>query len=261
MSALMWASAARTTDASTDAEPAGSSSPPGRQVFVNELRVDIREATRALTALAARPEAALLFLIPVAIYFLFIHEYGVNAIWYDQWQDVALLTHSNFYFHSYSGHTSLGMLWIQHNENRQLFPNLIVLALGALTHLNVLTEVYLNALLLAIATWLIVLTSRRDLRPMPWIVYLPVVFLMLSLAQFGDTLFGFNLVWYLTLLAFAAVIFLLDSPRTNWVVLVAAIGVAVVGSFSSLEGLFIWPAGLIILIWNHWRRAFLCWRG
>ncbi len=90
-----------------------------------------------------------------------------------QWQDVASLTHSNFFLHSYSGHTSLGMLWIQHNENRQLFQNLIVLALGALTHLNVVTELYLNALLLAIATWLIILTSRRDLRPIPGSSTLP----------------------------------------------------------------------------------------
>jgi hypothetical protein len=74
-------------------------------------------------------------LIPVAIYLWFIHQYGVNAIWYDQWDNIALLTHSSFGGVTYTGHTSLGMLWMQHNENRMLFPNLMVLALGSLTHL------------------------------------------------------------------------------------------------------------------------------
>jgi hypothetical protein len=200
---------------------------------------------------------ALLLLIPVATYFWFIHQFGVNAIWYDQWDNVALLTHSSFYFHSYAGHTSLSMLWIQHNENRMLFPNLVVLALGSLTHLNILTEEYLSAVLLVIAVSLIVLANRRDLAPVHWIVYLPVAFLMLSVGQFGDTLFGFQVAWYIVLLALATVIFLLDSPRANWVFLVAAIGMAVIGSYSSLQGMFIWPAGLIVLLWKRRPRAFL----
>ena len=200
---------------------------------------------------------ALLLLIPVATYFWYIHQFGVNAIWFDQWDNIALLTHSSFFLHSYAGHTSLSMLWIQHNENRMLFPNLVVLALGSLTHLNILTEEYLSAVLLVIAVWLIVMANRRDLAPVHWIVYLPVAFLMLSVGQFGDTLFGFQLAWYIILLALAAVIFLLDSPRANWVVLIAAIGMAVIGSYSSLQGLFIWPAGLIVLLWRSRPRVFL----
>ena len=34
--------------------------------------------------------AAVLLLVPVALYFWFIHRYGVNAIYYDQWNDIAL---------------------------------------------------------------------------------------------------------------------------------------------------------------------------
>src|ERR1017187_9885005 len=82
--------------------------------------------------------AALLLLIPIALYFWYIHQYGVNSIYYDQWNDVALLTHTRYFFEPYSGHTTIRMLWMQHNESRTFFPNLIVLALGVLTHLNVL---------------------------------------------------------------------------------------------------------------------------
>src|SRR5580700_4707133 len=133
--------------------------------------------------------AAVLLLIPVALYFMFIHRYGVNAIFYDQWNDVALLTHTHYFFEPYSGHTTIRMLWTQHNESRTFFPNLIVLALGALTHLNTLTELYLSAVLLLIALLLIILAHRRDVAPIRLIFYLPVAFLMLTLGQFENTLF------------------------------------------------------------------------
>ena len=101
----------------------------------------------------------LLLLIPIVLYFWYIHRYGVNAIYYDQWNDVALLTHTRYFFEPYSGHTTIRMLWTQHNESRTFFPNLIVLALGALTHLNILIELYLSAVLLLIALFLIILAT------------------------------------------------------------------------------------------------------
>jgi hypothetical protein len=232
----------------------GSSPPPSLGAFAEKPESDIVEKTEALSA---RLVTALLLVIPVTTYFWFIHQFGVNAIWYDQWDNVALLTHSSFIFHSYAGHTSLSMLWTQHNENRMLFPNLIVLALGSLTNLNIVTEEYLSAVLLVIAVSLIVLANRRDLAPVRWIAYLPVAFLMLTVGQFGDTLFGFQVAWYMVLVSLAAVLFLLDSPRANWLLLAGAIAMAVIGSYSSLQGMFIWPVGLIVVLWRRWPRAFV----
>src|SRR5450432_2720658 len=97
-----------------------------------------------ISSFFTRPETAVVLLIPVALYVWFVHEFGVNAIYYDQWDNVALLTHSSLGFTTYAGHTGLSMLWIQHNENRMFFPNLVVLALRDLTHFNVLVEVYLS---------------------------------------------------------------------------------------------------------------------
>jgi hypothetical protein len=201
--------------------------------------------------------AALLLLIPIALYFWFIHRYGVNAIFYDQWNDVALLTHTRYFFEPYSGHTTIRMLWTQHNESRTFFPNLIVLALGALTHLNTLTELYLSAVLLLIALLLIILAHRRDVAPIRLIFYLPVAFLMLTLGQFENTLFGYQVSWYLAITALAAAIFLLNLPKLGWLVLVTAIAMAVVGSYSALQGLLIWPAGVVVLLFKHRPRVFV----
>ena len=56
------------------------------------------------------------FALPLVAYFWLIHEYGVNSIWQDQWDDVNVIAHP-----------SLGNLWALHNDNRIFFPNLIVL--------------------------------------------------------------------------------------------------------------------------------------
>jgi hypothetical protein len=192
--------------------------------------------------------AVLGFAIPVATYFWLIQHYGVNDVYLDQWGDVAILRHS------YSGSLTLSTLWAQHLEQRIFFPNLIVLSLGYATHLNIVVEEYLSATLLCLSALLLVLSHKRH-SAKGWLWYCPVPILMLSSVQSYSTLFGFQLAWYLVILMLAASLFLLDrGSRSNWV-LAGAIVAAVVGSFSSLPGLFIWPAGLVLLAQRRCRFA------
>jgi len=201
-----------------------------------------------------------LLIVPVALYFWFIHQYGVNAIYYDQWNDIALLTHTPFFNYrsapTYS-HTTIATMWAQHGEDRTFFPDLVVLALGRLTSLNVLTELYLSAVLLVIACVLIILAHRQDVPRTRLVFYLPVAFLVLTLGQYENTLFGFQLWLYLVMATLAATIFLLDLQRSSWLILVAAIATAVIGSYSAIDGLVIWPAGLVVLLWKGRPRAFV----
>jgi hypothetical protein len=59
--------------------------------------------------------------------------------------------------------------------------------------------------------------------------------------------------WYLVILAFALALFLLDRSTLRWLALTGAIAAAILGSFSSLQGLLIWPVGLVLLY--HRRRS------
>ena len=78
--------------------------------------------------------------------------------------------------------------------------------------------------------------------------------------QFENTLSGFQVCWYFVLLALAATLFFLDSPRFSWLVLTGAIVAAVVGSYSAIQGLFIWPVGLLLLYQRrHSLRYLLTW--
>ncbi len=202
-----------------------------------------RDARRALTAAA--------FAVPLLAYLAFISHYTVNDIWYDQWWDVQLLGHW------YSGTLSVPDLWAQHGENRILFPNLIVIGLAWATRLNTVTEQYLSAMFLSVSAALIIWSHKRRSPSIGWIWYWPVAALLLSFVQYQNTLWGFQLAWYLVLLALAVSLILLDRPTLNWLATAGAIAAAVVGSYSSLQGLLIWPAGLVLLY--HRRRPWGLW--
>ena len=174
-------------------------------------------------------------------YLWMIHAYGVNVVFADQWDDVALIGHAH------SGTLHLSTLWSQHYENRIFFPNLIVLALAYTTHFNVLTEEYLSALMLFGGTALVICAHKRRSPGRRWIWYCPVAFLLLSLAQAVNALWGFQMAWYLVLLMITLALFLLDNEPQRWPVFAGAIAAAVVASFSSLQGLLVWPAGLLLI--------------
>jgi hypothetical protein len=186
------------------------------------------------------------FALPIVGYFWLIHHYSVNVIFGDQWDDVTVIQHS------YSHLFDWGSLWAQHNENRIFFPNLIVVFLAHTTHFNIQVEEYLSAIMLVVATALLIWAHKRRSASTPWLYYVPVVFLALSTVQYENALWGFQMAWYLVLFSMATAVVLVDRVTLTWLVLIGAIAAAVIGSFSSLQGLLIWPAGLLLLY--HRRR-------
>ena len=193
------------------------------------------------------------FALPAIAYIALIQHYQVNAIWQDQWDDVTLIRH----FPSWSA------LWNQHTDNRILFPNLIVVALAHTVHYNIKIEEYLSALMLFGATALFIWLHKRRSPNTPLLFYCPVAFLTLTLSQWQNALWGFQMAWYLVLLSLAVTMALLDRPQVvgplgwpllAWPTFVVAALAAVVGSYSSVQGLLIWPVGLVLLYHRRWPR-------
>jgi hypothetical protein len=194
------------------------------------------------------------FAIPVGAYLFLVVHYQVNAIWTDQWGDVHVLVQNAGRFPNWSS------LWALHTDNRVFFPNLIVIGLAHTVSFNIEVEEILSALMLFAATGLLIWAHKRRSPAIPLLYYCPVAFVMLTFAQSQDSLWGFQMAWYLVLLALAVSVVLLDRPQMAWPILVGAIAAAVVGSYSSLQGLLIWPVGLVLLY--HRRRstgAFVTW--
>ena len=153
----------------------------------------------------------------------------------------------------YSHPLTCGALWTQHNENRTFFPNLVVVMLAHTTHFNVRVEEFLSGLMLIAATLLLIHAHKRRSPDIPWLYYCPVVILACSLVQYGATLWGFQLAWYLVFLALAVVVVVLDRDELGVTTLAVAVIAGVIGSFSSLQGLLIWPIGLVLIFYR--RRA------
>jgi hypothetical protein len=204
-----------------------------------------RPSTRRISDRRLEIVTVLGFAIPIAVYIWFLHHYSLNVVRSDQWYDVTLIGAS------YHGHLTLAALWAQHNENRIFFPNLIMLAMGRIDAFNVSAEEYLSALFLLAAVALIIAAHKRRKPELPWIAYCPVVILMLSLVQAENTLWGFQMAWYLVLVVLAGVLYVLDRPALSVVGLVGATILAVVGSYSSFQGLLIWIAGLLLLFYRR----------
>jgi hypothetical protein len=147
------------------------------------------------------------FAAPVIGYFWMLWDYAVNVVVGDQWSDVALIGRS------YHRPFDWSSLWAQHTENRILFPNLIVLALSRTTHFNIRTEEFLSALMLVAAVGLLIWLHKRRAPTIPWLYYCPVVLLTFSIVQYEDTLWGFQLAWYLVLLCLVGTLAMLDRQE------------------------------------------------
>ena len=194
----------------------------------------------------------LLIAVPVVGYLLVIAAYGVNTIVLDQWADIAFL------HKVYSGHAGFAAFWAPHNENRILVPDLIVLVLAYLTHFNTVVEMYVSAAMLLLATAVIVLTYCRRAAPVyrNLIWYFPVVALLWTLAQYYSALLGFQLAWYLALALTALALAVLDRQTVGWAAVVLAVILGTLASYSTLAGLLVWPAGLVLMLlrcrpWLH----------
>ncbi len=193
---------------------------------------------------------------PVALYLWFVLHFGVNVPFQDTWNGTLplLLAFAR-------GHLTLAGLWAAHNENRELFPNLVLVLLDSSTHMNEVVDMLVGAGLLSCAAGVVVWLTTRTLRlPLPWLI--PVPWLLLGLAQVENTLWAYQLAWMLIIFLTAASLALIELAPRRPVLVAAAVVLALIASFSSLQGLLVWPVGLVYGLARGWgpRRALL-WTG
>lgn len=81
----------------------------------------------------------------VAAYLGYIARCTTNGVYWDDWSLVDLLRRS------YAGNLTLSDLWLQHNQNRTFFPNVIVLFFGLATRFSEIDFIYLGAAFLIAA--------------------------------------------------------------------------------------------------------------
>ncbi|HUY61864.1 MAG TPA: hypothetical protein VMW49_08300, partial [Candidatus Dormibacteraeota bacterium] len=178
---------------------------------------------------------------PIALYAWFVWAYGVDTVFWDQWHIVRLLQLGA------GGHLGWGALWAQHNQNRMLFPNLVMIGLAGVTHFNTRAEMAGSVVCLGLAFAALARLALGHGDGPRWAL-VPIAWLLFTLVQDLSALQGFQIAWYMILLAFLLALLALERAdrAPGWVAV--AILAAVVASYSSLQGLLVWPAGLAYVL-------------
>ncbi|HEY6537931.1 MAG TPA: hypothetical protein VI138_02685 [Candidatus Dormibacteraeota bacterium] len=170
-----------------------------------------------------------------------IYRYGVNVPNTDDWSIVALLQRLD------TGHLTLSALWAQHFESRVLFSNLLYLGLASASRADLKIDMYVSWLLLAGSCLGVVWLIRRQ-TGLGWWWFLPAFLVLFSLDQYAPVLSAFQLCLYLALPCLVVMVGALLAANRRPGLLVLAVLAAVVGSYSTSQGLALWPVGLLLLV-------------
>jgi len=149
-----------------------------------------------------------------------------------------------------SGGLRLSDLFKQHNEHRMFFPEGAELLLGSITEYNNVAEMYL-VLVCFLATLACLFIAFRD-NVRSWLFFfVPVSFLVFSFRQAENMLFGYQINFaFAQTFGVLALFLLYVAGRKSFkkLAFVAALGSGTVAAFSTAQGLFVWPAGLLQLL-------------
>ena len=186
---------------------------------------------------------AILVACPVA-YMAYLAHYSVNLIYWDEWSIVPLV-------HAVIHHRlSFGMLWTQHNENRLLVANCIFVLFGRFDHFDTRAVMLFSGILFVAAFILYVNIFRTYAGRSLGLLSVSIVGLLwFSLEDWQNALWGFQMAWYLIIVCLFAMLIMLTRPfAPTWFSLACVF--AVLASYSSLQGLILWPVGLLCLCWQ-----------
>jgi hypothetical protein len=186
-------------------------------------------------------------LLPCFLAIHFVRENSVNIPIWDQWEFVPLL--SAFLERK---------PWIQllidfHNEHRIILPRVIFLVLAVITQWNVATEMYVNLFFVGIL--LVVLSKLLKETGGHLFLMVPVSWLLFSLQQWENLLWGWQIAISMMLTASVVSIFCLSRVRRNRYYTISAFISGVFASFSFMGGLCIWPVGLLQLLIMRARKS------
>jgi hypothetical protein len=191
-------------------------------------------------------------LLPCLIYTIFYvvraikFDYSPVPIW-DSWRSVQYLDRLLAF--------DLRHFWVQHNEHRIVFPELVyaldyILFRGEQL-LPFACNVVCQLVQLALLWWVLM-----RLKDMPMVFRLTLGFsctlFMLSAMHVQGFLGTFELQWYMSnLAAVLAFVFLTQAERTGRLAMLAAsIGAAVVATYTTGNGMMVWPVlvGMSVLL-------------
>ena len=186
--------------------------------------------------------------LPMALSAFFIKTFAVNIAFWDEYETGYMIEKL------FSGNLGWDFLFSFHNEHRILFPRIISLSLGLLTHWDSRAPMWLGWLFLVLTSLLFFRVFRRSFQPdeadlnILLLKFSPIAWLMHIWRQHENLLWGYQFAFFLMMFAVLASLVLLNADRKIGWKFFAAIAAGIVATFSLANGLLIWPVGLLALI-------------
>ncbi len=183
--------------------------------------------------------------------FFFVDKFGVDVPYGDEWRFVQLLEKY------YSDDLTFSDLWAIHNEHIILFPKLVKLSIASLTSYSSRAE--MKFLVFLFCSILLILTMKSkdefnfEIKAIP-IWFVPVPFLVLSWMHFENMLTGFQITFVMPLVFSIISLHLIDripnasDTKTKYALFIISIFSAIVASYSTSSGLFVWISGLLMFL-------------
>lgn len=194
----------------------------------------------------------ILVFAPVFIWLFTIGKFAVNVPWFDDFDPFADFIRK--WVEAPGFQEKLGFLFQPNNEHRMVPAKLLTLLYFLVTgEVNFVFLQICGALFTIGSCWLIYSMFRR--LGLPLLYFLPVPFLLFQ--------FQFHLVflWSICSLQHQPSVFfmclcmyLLAKRKLSWAVIAALLG-----NFSFGNGMFIWPAGAVVLLLRHDWKSLLIW--
>ncbi len=183
----------------------------------------------------------------IASYFLYIHFLGVNVLFWDDW-DGFLPIYRDFIFNSgFKWNTLLALLKTSHNGNLMVIPFGFMIIEGYLTHLNSKVIMYTGAFFQC-ASFVLLSFLAEPILPKGksrfWYL-VPIACFLFSFCQYENILWDFQLAWFMIVLFLISALYLVDLALygiARFPCFSFGIACATLASFSSLQGLAVWPA-------------------
>ena len=102
------------------------------------------------------PFILLILILPLIIEVFYIRSFGVNVVYWDQWELVPLLDKL------YDSSLTFDDLFAQHNEHRIFFPRIIMLGLAYMTQYNTIAEMFFSWELCIVISAIVFEMYRKD---------------------------------------------------------------------------------------------------
>jgi hypothetical protein len=178
---------------------------------------------------------------------LFLFHFASDGFLFDDWNLVPFL-HS-----ALGGHLSWGQVWSQYGEPRLPLVRLEFLFFAKSTQLNTRWAIFFSAGVLIASYGLLLGLLRTYLgRRLTPISVLIVGVVWFSLANTQSALLAFEVGWYFVLFSFIAMLSALLIPQRQskfW--LAVAVLAAVIATLGTIQGLVVWPIGLVAIVWRQ----------